>query len=239
MAVGMIAVKNSSLTNDLGDDEKKNWLYTHYSEGFNPTIDEIEQIRQKYNNPLQFMVFFTPDVTIAGGLALKHLRNIELGERYNVKKRIYFGYRHKEYLELSGFGSQTHGNDFYDLCIQNLPTFRSFINYFKIQAKDLIEKAQKEAVYLCPLSEQKNIPSPRQDFVRYDFFNKRKIVLRLTAQEAACLQSLAHGKTFKETAKLLTLSPRTVESYIRNIKNKVDCDNTSELINLFSSFTSP
>ena len=42
----------------------------------------------------------------------------------------------------------------------------------------------------------------------------------LSRQERKCLFHLAKGKTAKETAALLCLSPRTVEAYLEQIKNK-------------------
>lgn len=52
---------------------------------------------------------------------------------------------------------------------------------------------------------------------------------RLSKRERECLLSLLEGKTAKETAAHLGLSPRTVESYFENVKNKLDCWNKGEL----------
>ncbi len=51
----------------------------------------------------------------------------------------------------------------------------------------------------------------------------------LTRRERECLQLLLQGKTAKETATMLDLSPRTVESYFENIKKKLSCSNKGEL----------
>ena len=42
----------------------------------------------------------------------------------------------------------------------------------------------------------------------------------LTPREEQCLQLYRLGKTAKETARILSLSPRTVEEYLNNIKAK-------------------
>ncbi len=52
----------------------------------------------------------------------------------------------------------------------------------------------------------------------------------LTERESQCLFVLSKGKTAKEIAIRLDLSPRTVEKHIENIKNKLDCYRRSQLI---------
>lgn len=54
-------------------------------------------------------------------------------------------------------------------------------------------------------------------------------VSRLSKRERQCLKLLLQGKTAKETAASLTLSPRTVEYYFDNLKDKLECWNRSEL----------
>lgn len=52
----------------------------------------------------------------------------------------------------------------------------------------------------------------------------------LSQRESQCLYHLIRGKTAKVTAKILGLSPRTVEHYIDNIKVKLCVSSKSELI---------
>lgn len=52
----------------------------------------------------------------------------------------------------------------------------------------------------------------------------------LTKREAQCLFFIIRGKTAKYIASVLDLSIRTVEAYIQNIKDKLDCRNKSNLI---------
>ncbi len=51
----------------------------------------------------------------------------------------------------------------------------------------------------------------------------------LTSRESECLFYLLRGKTSKEIAKKLTVSPKTVDFHIENIKNKWDCHSRSDL----------
>jgi DNA-binding CsgD family transcriptional regulator/predicted ester cyclase len=52
---------------------------------------------------------------------------------------------------------------------------------------------------------------------------------KLSKRERQCLHLLLQGKTIKEVAAVLLLSPRTVEYYFNNVKDKLDCWNKGEL----------
>jgi DNA-binding CsgD family transcriptional regulator len=51
-----------------------------------------------------------------------------------------------------------------------------------------------------------------------------------TRREAECMVWLLKGKTVNSVAALLKISPRTVEYYIKNMKNKVGCRTKFELV---------
>lgn len=54
-----------------------------------------------------------------------------------------------------------------------------------------------------------------------------------TSRELDCITLLMQGYTVKMMASKLGISPRTVETYIENVKNKTGCINKSSLINYF------
>jgi DNA-binding CsgD family transcriptional regulator len=53
-----------------------------------------------------------------------------------------------------------------------------------------------------------------------------------TQREAECLYYLGRGLTIVSTAKMLELSPRTVEFYVKNMKVKVKLKTKSQLIEM-------
>lgn len=55
--------------------------------------------------------------------------------------------------------------------------------------------------------------------------------VKLTARESTCLKYLYEGQTAKQIARLLRISPRTVEVHINNMKSKLGCRSRFELIN--------
>lgn len=54
----------------------------------------------------------------------------------------------------------------------------------------------------------------------------------LTPREYDCLRVLREGKTIKEIARDMGLSPRTVEFYLKNLKVKFGCKSKTELLAL-------
>lgn len=56
--------------------------------------------------------------------------------------------------------------------------------------------------------------------------------IHFSKREAECMVHLLKGKSVRGVAKLLGLSPRTVEFYVVNMKNKVNCRTKFELVDL-------
>jgi DNA-binding CsgD family transcriptional regulator len=56
----------------------------------------------------------------------------------------------------------------------------------------------------------------------------------LSDRESLCVLHLCKGFTMKETAKIIGLSPKTVETYIDRAKQKFKCRNKAELIAAFT-----
>jgi DNA-binding CsgD family transcriptional regulator len=51
----------------------------------------------------------------------------------------------------------------------------------------------------------------------------------LTKREIECIYLLLEGHTYKEISKKMGISPRTVESYLNNVKNKLACEGSADL----------
>lgn len=56
-------------------------------------------------------------------------------------------------------------------------------------------------------------------------------VTSVSRRQAECLQYLKQGMSAKQTAKVLKLSPRTIEYYLENLRRKFDCPNKLILVN--------
>ena len=77
----------------------------------------------------------------------------------------------------------------------------------------------------CPEPDHK-VPLPKK---RYPV-SWQQHGIYLTYREAQCMLLFIRGKTVAKVAEQLALSPRTVEYYLNNIKDKVNCRTKSELI---------
>lgn len=74
------------------------------------------------------------------------------------------------------------------------------------------------------------IPSQKILELHQSYLTTKSRDFKLTQRETECLCYLVRGKTAKSIAQLLKLSPRTVEYYLDNIKNKLGCRTKSQLI---------
>lgn len=65
------------------------------------------------------------------------------------------------------------------------------------------------------------------------FHNKTHQPIALTEQQATCLKYLVRGLSAKETANKLSISPRTVEVHLKDLKEKLGCQSIKALIALY------
>jgi DNA-binding NarL/FixJ family response regulator len=61
--------------------------------------------------------------------------------------------------------------------------------------------------------------------------NSKQNEIDLSKREIEIIKYVADGKTNRETAEIINISPRTVETHRRNIIKKLGLNNTAELIN--------
>lgn len=62
-------------------------------------------------------------------------------------------------------------------------------------------------------------------------FNLNGLNITLSCNQKKVLHYLSQGKSYKEIASLMSISPRTVEAHIQNLKNKFRCYTKSEIVN--------
>ena len=219
----------------------RSFLKALYGEGVYASIDHIAQLTNAYGKIPRVFGFVTPQFSMTDVLINHQVyrKQMEFAQSFNIGNRVVFSQRFKDYYEISTFGGSSYETGvFCNFCTHNLRILQNFIKYFREQAKDLIDAAEKDPIMIAPSSTYKSIKSNPLSFIGYDFKRKEKITWRLTGQEAASLEQLASGKTFKEAARNLLISPRTVESYIHNAKTKIGCQSTHALLEIFSNLAS-
>lgn len=84
---------------------------------------------------------------------------------------------------------------------------------------------------LSMIGQEKN-HCPSESLPTFHQTSSQKNSFNLSTRELECLYCLLRGMHAKQIADRLTLSKRTIEFYIDNIKNKLGCQNKHELISL-------
>lgn len=154
-------------------------------------------------------------------------------------------------LEVYFFGANKHYPLITDLYQHNFYILEEFIDYFHKVGQDLCNSSDitKQAIspylrkYYPQIANIFELSTPwEQDFIHFNSVLHTKIQEEiysitkrnfLSLREFQCLSSLSIGKTAKEIALTLNISPRTVETYIDKIRFKIKCNNKKEIIQYF------
>jgi DNA-binding CsgD family transcriptional regulator len=160
----------------------------------------------------------------------------EASKYFNIDNGITIIDRQQDYCDFYCIGSTRDNNQAANFYINNIEFLQKFTSHFKQAAKDIISAAEKDKIILpeFELMAQKTPAYPYFDNKKADFtFGVSALESqdgKLSQRELACIQLLAKGYTFKEIAKFMNLSPKTIETYITRAKNKFNCRNKTELV---------
>lgn len=145
--------------------------------------------------------------------------------------------------EIFSFATRRENTEISNLYLNNLKMLEHFILYFKSRARHLIHPKNPENILITKDVPKINTsilcPSTYQKFLRDTKITKynltaKNIDIFISKRQTECLYHLSHGKSAKEIGRVLDLSPRTVEKYIENVKDKLGSCSTSKLIDIFS-----
>lgn len=104
-------------------------------------------------------------------------------------------------------------------------------NYYLDKMGNNVEQNLKKYLFEIIKNELKlNVSKNKSNLNDKKTFNPNLIGYEITDRESECLDHLVTGKTAKETAKIMDISPRTVEFHINNIKEKMGVKSKLELI---------
>lgn len=136
---------------------------------------------------------------------------------------------------LSGFCFGTNRNDtiastFY---LNTLPLLEHFIKYFNEQACDLMDLTDKHK--LAQFDQKFNFHNNSADDFEaqkvQEFLQQTQLKnFSLSPRQKECLFQLTRGKTAKQTARILGIDHRTVETHIISLKSKMECTTKEQLI---------
>ena len=151
--------------------------------------------------------------------------------------------KNEQCVEFFGFSGKNETSCLQSLYLNHPQLLESFATHFKKELHPILTQMEDEANSLANLkgkdfhSEELIYPevplASRKAYLKdlgmNDEIQKSD---KLTIRERQCLKLLIDGKSAKETAIILKLSPRTVESYFENIKNKFSCWSKNEVFTL-------
>lgn len=163
----------------------------------------------------------------------------EGAEYFNIHNGVVVEKKQENFIEMIEFASPDKNASPISFC-SNKDLLNQFIFYFKDQADALIKKANKKRLSFPDEMHTNHLHLEKRYDDFYQLIKTKKMHLSfksketfLTKQEFGVISSLAEGNTIKKTAEELGLSPRTVEGYLNNVKNKTDCFGTRQLIDNF------
>jgi len=150
-----------------------------------------------------------------------------------------------DYLELWTFSTSCDRGGISQIYLNTLPYFEDFIHYFNLKCSEIISiKDEKKLACLeqclsTPARKTSSNPPLSEiiNQIKIDKFliNAPNGLITLTKRESECLKLLGTGKSAKEVAAILEISPRTVEYYVNQIKEKTGCYSKSKLLKITQS----
>jgi DNA-binding CsgD family transcriptional regulator len=155
---------------------------------------------------------------------------------------INFYKRYENYIELFTFSTSENRPNITSLYLNTIPYFEKFIKYFKLKNREILNIHDVSNLAFIDHTFPTTLVAPHETVILRDITKKIEPqsllieqgnnIIPLTVRESDCIKLLRKGITIKEIASFLELSPRTVETYINNVKEKTGCNNKSTLLKL-------
>lgn len=202
-----------------------------------PTVDYLHKNRSQYVD-----LSYTTSSPAPSTPQETFWQNILLAQTYDIYHRLYFIFNQASYVEIFCFGLKNFSSNQVEIYLNEKSILEKFCIYFRDAGKCLLDSInQHKIIFDEPLvlelfedlhfknSEYyidflKDIDEAAQNIRQKNQFSQ------LSKREYECLYWIAKNKTAKQIAKILSLSPRTTEFYISNLKNKLACHSKLELI---------
>lgn len=220
-----------------------------FSIGSDPQMQEFYYIgRQFMHNPFHR----NPQFINPGFYFYRHImddafqRTIDKGaEKMHIELIAGISIKKNNSLLRFGYGTDPKkGAAAHALILNGLPLLKKFNTYFLQETRQLRQELENEFSFDLPAAmgvyyqqPPEGFPQALSDSQKLAFleslgFIDSQALSRLTPRELHCLMQLSSGLTNVQLAKLLGRSPRTVEHYIENIKDKLHCDRKTELLEI-------
>lgn len=172
-------------------------------------------------------------------------KSVDIGVRnFRINQSLVFLEKGRDGVEGWGFASHLPIPTFESLCINEMPLLKFFVKKFREEFNSLFCKMSEDLVDIASLigpTFYKNDSTIQTPPIKRKLFLKQfhlSQILELSNREKEVLFLVSKGLFAIQIADHLQLSKRTVEHYIENIKNKLNCFSKAELIQKANEFLS-
>lgn len=162
---------------------------------------------------------------------------IEATAKFDIHNMFSVHKIYDHYYEITGFGASQEKAKLCGFYLNHLDYIMKFILFFKSRIDNLKTTEIKDKIKIFESLMIINKQEQKPDYFPKYLLELDQGSIILTKREFICLESLSSGKTLKEIGKTFSISARTVETNINNIKNKFNCRSTSQLIDIFHKNT--
>ena len=222
-------------------------LSTHAAYANDYITEQCDPSLQEFQHNLHRYAFMSTDMPLPA-LAVNKKQfqtNIQLASDFGHPHRLYILAPFDTHYEVCGFGTQKITSGVAEYLINHIDIFEKHIVYFRSKAKKLIEQSSRIPYFFDLKTTSHNDKKERALYSDRKGFNQAIENLNLSIgditfspRQSLCYKYFATGRTMKEIAKILNISHRTVEGYIEEIKNKLNCRYKSELIDIYRKILS-
>lgn len=166
----------------------------------------------------------------------------KISKHFNINHIVYMIEKGEKYHDLYSFGTSHQNEQVINQYINNMHLLKQFILYYKGKSAPLLNKIQLikyDDEYIMSRGKTNILTVDNaldvKKFTQETIVKKMQIAgkfgnVYISKREFECLKYLLKNNTQKEIAKIMILSPRTVETYINNLKIKLGYETQKELI---------
>ena len=149
-------------------------------------------------------------------------------QRFHLDHGLVVVSHQKDYLETGCFSGLLSKRPLYNAFTRQSGLFKAYLEFFKQQLPRSMLSLLEDGAHLQDFKPKYGRDSPT---------DHRAIVaacgwghlLKISKRERACLALLREGLTYQSIGVRLKISPRTVESYLQSVKNKLTLETRSDL----------
>jgi LuxR family quorum-sensing system transcriptional regulator SolR len=199
----------------LSSDAK--WNEHYFEKGY---INKPKKVPAVYlSKPLGYFIWLTKDWP---EMLTDAAVNFDIANGISIVEKCY------GYVDNYCFGSTVSNTAIINFYLNNLDILLGYCYDFRDRASHLLHACEHNKIIIPQLHVPNNVGHP--DYLPIS-------IASLSTRERQCAMLLLSGKRIKEIAVELGLSARTIESYINNLKNKLNCrDKVALVIRLSAMF---